>query len=225
MMYTAMPPKSRGLAEAAHRDARHHVGDEFVVAHDAGGHVALDPAGQDRIRGDAVAREFDRERAAQRVQRRFGAGVVLVARGAEQRRQARGRDQPAELVAGLGALGHVAGGDLEHMEHAVEIGREHSSPFLLGAVDEGAPSAAADAGIGKAAVDPAEGVERGLHRGLDRGGIGDVADLRVDLAGPGRPWLPPRSCSCRRCGPRSRRCSPGRSAPARCRGRCRHCRR
>ena len=30
------------------------------------------------------------------------------------------------------------------------------APFFLGAVDEGVPSAAADAGIGKAAVDPAE---------------------------------------------------------------------
>src|SRR6185436_18213551 len=69
-----------GLAETAHRDARHHVGDEFLVTHDAGGHVALDPAGQDRIRSDAVARQFDRERAAKRVQRRFRAGVVLVAR-------------------------------------------------------------------------------------------------------------------------------------------------
>src|SRR3954471_8590045 len=147
--------KIRGLAEAAHRDARHHVGDEFVVPHDAGSHVALDPAGQDRVRGDAVARQFNGKRAAQRVQRRLRAGVMLVAGGAEQRRQARGCDQPAELVAGLGAFGHVASGNLKHMEDAVEGGREHAPPFLLGAVDEGARTATADAGIGEAAVDPA----------------------------------------------------------------------
>src|SRR3954453_237707 len=35
-----------GLAEPAHRDSRHHIGHELLVAHDAGGHVALDPAGQ-----------------------------------------------------------------------------------------------------------------------------------------------------------------------------------
>src|SRR5690348_4087966 len=42
----------RGLAEAAHRDARHDRVDEFVVRHDAARHVALDPARQDRIGGD-----------------------------------------------------------------------------------------------------------------------------------------------------------------------------
>jgi hypothetical protein len=57
---------------------------------------------------------------------------------------------------------------------------------ILRAVDEGAPSAAADAGIGEAAVDPAEPVERGLHRGFHRSGIGDVANAAIDLAGPGR---------------------------------------
>src|SRR3979411_2476050 len=31
----------RGLAEAAHRNARHHVGDELVIGHDGGGHIAL----------------------------------------------------------------------------------------------------------------------------------------------------------------------------------------
>ncbi len=71
------------------------------------------------------------------------------------------------------------------MEDTVEIGREHLSPFLLGAVDEGAPSAAADTGIGKAAVDAAERIERRLHRILDGGGIADVADAGVDLAGTG----------------------------------------
>ena len=108
---------------------------------------------------------------------------MLVARGAEQRCEARGRDQAAERIARRGAFGHVARGDLEHMEHAVEIGREHAAPLFFGAVDEGVPSAAADAGIGKAAVDPAERVERRGHRGLDRGGIADVADAGIDLAG------------------------------------------
>src|SRR5437773_2375377 len=59
-------------------------------------------------------------------------------------------------------------------------------PFLLGAVNEGAASAAANAGIGKAAVDPTERVERRLHRRLDGSRIGDIADLGMHLAGPGR---------------------------------------
>src|SRR5262249_5660001 len=39
-----------GLTEAAHRNPRHDVGDELVVGHDARGHLALDPAGKDRVR-------------------------------------------------------------------------------------------------------------------------------------------------------------------------------
>ena len=50
------------------------------------------------------------------------------------------------------------------VKDAVEIGGKHLSPFFFGSVDEGAPSAAADAGIGKAAVDAAERIERRLHR-------------------------------------------------------------
>jgi hypothetical protein len=65
-------------------------------------------------------------------------------------------------------------------------GCEHAPPFLLGAVDEGPPPAAADAGIGKAAVDAAERIEGCLHRGLDGSRIGDIADVRIDLAGTGR---------------------------------------
>src|SRR3954452_2308491 len=74
---------------------------------------------------------------------------------------------------------------LEHVEDAVEIGREHFSPFLLGAVDEGAPPAAADPRVGKAAIDAAESIECGLHRIPDGGGICDVADAGIDLAGTG----------------------------------------
>src|SRR5882672_5632749 len=175
-----------GLAEPPRRDPRHHIGNEFFVRHQPGGHVAPDPAGQDRVGGDAVPRQFDRERAAQRVDRGLGRGIMLVARGAEQRGEARGRNQPAEAVAGPGAFGHVACRRLKHVEHAVEIGREHLAPFVLGAVDESAPSAAADAGIGEAAVDPAEGVERGLHGVLDGGWIGHIADAGIDLARAGR---------------------------------------
>src|ERR1700681_3604170 len=48
---------------------------------------------------------------------------------------------------------------------------EHLAPFFLGAIDEGAPSAAADAGVGKTAIDPAECIERPCHRVLDGSGI------------------------------------------------------
>src|ERR1700730_14364146 len=133
-----------------------------------------------------VTREFNAERADQRVDRGLGVRLMLVARGAKQRGEARGRNQPAERIARSRAFGHVPRRRLEHMEYAVQIGRQNFAPLLLGAVDEGAPSAAADAGIGEAAVDPAEPVERGLHRGFHRSGIGDVANPCIDLAGPGR---------------------------------------
>src|SRR3954454_24384907 len=106
-----------------------------------------------------MAREFDGERADQRVDRCLGPGVMLIARGAEQRGEARCRDQPAEWIARLGAFGHVARGGLEHMEYAVEIGGEHVAPLFFGAVDESAASAAANAGIGETAVDAAEAVQ------------------------------------------------------------------
>ncbi len=107
---------------------------------------------------------------------------MLVARGAENRCQAGSRNQTAEAIACFGAFGHVSCRGLEHVEHAVEIGGEHFSPLVLGAVDEGAPAAAANAGIGETAVDPAEGFQRGGHRRLDRIGVTNIADSCVGLA-------------------------------------------
>ena len=96
---------------------------------------------------------------------------MLVLRGAGNRGERGGRDQPAERIASLGALGHVTRGDLEDMKHAVEIGREHAAPFLFGAIDERLSATAADAGIGEAAVDAAEFLQRRGERCLDlRGG-------------------------------------------------------
>src|ERR1700730_18477791 len=69
------------------------------------------------------------------------------------------------------------------MEYAIELGSEHGPPLFLGAVDEGVPSAAANAGIGEAAIDPAEPLEGSRHRGFNRGGIADVADAAIDHAG------------------------------------------
>src|SRR5437762_6382102 len=79
----------------------------------------------------------------------------------------------------------MARGGLKHVEDAVEIGRKHLSPFFLGAIDEGAPAAAADAGIGETAVDAAERIERRLHRGLHGSRVADVANAGIDLAGQG----------------------------------------
>src|SRR5262249_44025136 len=113
-------------------------------------------------------------------------GIVLVARSAEQRGKARGCHQPAELVAGLRAFRHVPCRDLEDVEHTVKVGGEHAAPFFLGAVDEGPSPAAADAGIGKAAVDAAEGMERRLPAVLSGGRGGAVADRGLHLAGAAR---------------------------------------
>ena len=76
----------------------------------------------------------------------------------------------------------MARGNLKHVEHAVQISGEHAAPLLFGAVDKGVPSATADAGIGEAAIDAAEPVERGGHRCLDRGRIGNIANAGVNLA-------------------------------------------
>ncbi len=62
------------------------------------------------------------------------------------------------------------------------------TPLLFGAVDEIVPAAAADAGIGEAAIDAAERIERGLHRRFHRGGIGDVADQRASTLPAIPPW-------------------------------------
>src|SRR5260370_39487616 len=97
-----------GLAEAAHGNARHHVGDEFLVGHQPFGHVALDPAGQDGVGGDAVARQLDGERARQRVERRLARGIMLVARRAEARRHARGNVAPPTGITSTGALHPVS---------------------------------------------------------------------------------------------------------------------
>ena len=70
--------------------------------------------------------------------------------------------------------------DLEDMEYAVEVGREHAPPFVLRAVDEGALDVGPDAGIGEAPVDPAEDFDGRAERVLDRGAIGHVADSRLD---------------------------------------------
>src|SRR5260221_11193527 len=57
----------RGFAEPAYWNPRHHVGDEFVVGHDAGGHIAPAPAGADRIGGNPVTARVDREDAGTRL--------------------------------------------------------------------------------------------------------------------------------------------------------------
>ncbi len=152
----------------------------FSLALAAGRHVGLDPAGQDRVGGDAVARMLDRERARQRVQRRLCRGVILVARHAVARGDARRRDEAAEAVAALGALDHVPERGLEDEKDAVEIDREHAPPVVLGAVEEGLPAVAPHARIGETAVDPAEGFESRGESVLDRRALGHVARPRFD---------------------------------------------
>ena len=123
-----------------------------------------------------------------------------------------------------GAFGHVAGRGLEHMEDAVEIDGEHFSPFLVGAVDEGPPSAAADAGIGEAAVDPAERVERAFNAALTEAGSATSQTCGSDLAGTAdHGWRGVLFFSALR--PQIDTVQPAAPAPAPCRDRCRHCRR
>src|SRR6476659_580346 len=55
-------PEIGADAPAPLRDARLYVAGELLVAEGVGRHLGLDPAGQDRVRGDVVARELDRQR-------------------------------------------------------------------------------------------------------------------------------------------------------------------
>src|ERR1700747_2625986 len=105
---------------------------------------------------------------------------MLVPGRADKRSEARCCNQPAEAVAALGTLDHVPESHLEDVKDAVEVGGEHAPPVILGPVDEGVPTAAADAGIGEAAVDPTKSIEGRHERMLNRRAIGDVADLRLN---------------------------------------------
>ena len=69
---------------------------------------------------------------------------------------------------------------LEDMEDAVEIGREHAPPFVLGPVDEGLPTRGPHCRIGETAIDPAESFNRSGKSVFDRRAIGDVAGPRLD---------------------------------------------
>ncbi len=84
----------------------------------------------------------------------------------------------------------MADGVLEHVHHAVKIGGEHFPPFDLRAVDERAPAAAADAGVGEAAVHAAVFAERRVERRLHRFRVRHVALQRLVVAlGEGRERL------------------------------------
>jgi len=70
--------------------------------------------------------------------------------------------------------------DLKDVKDAVEVGGKHAPPIILGPVDEGVPTAAADARIAEAAVDPTKGIEGRGERMLNGRTIGDIANLRFD---------------------------------------------
>ena len=72
-------------------------------------------------------------------------------------------------VAALGSLRHVSGRHLKQVENAVEIDGKHPPPFVFRTVDERAPAAAADSGIGEAGIDPAELRERVRECGRSMG--------------------------------------------------------
>jgi hypothetical protein len=96
---------------------------------------------------------------------------------------------------------------------------------FFGAVDEGVPSAAADAGIGKAAVDPAEPLSSvaAIAALTEAGSL--TSQIRVSIL-PGPPAIVAAALlflSALR--PQIETLQPAAPAPARCQGRCRHCRR
>ena len=159
-------------------------------------------------------RSSTREGADQRVERGLGAGVVLVARGAVERGEARGRDEPAETIADPARLSCDEPRPGRHERRRRDWSQtscRHSSWVR----STKAAAVASDAGIGKAAVDPAELVEgRFRTASLIARRIGDVARPACRPAGGAGFDGSRRVRFLSRCGPRSRRAPAAASACA-----------
>ena len=136
------------------------------------------------MRAHAVTGELDGHGSRHGDQRALGRGVMLGARCGFDRRQRGGADQDAAGgVALAGPLDHVPGGGSERIERAVEIDARDPVPFFRAHLGErGRAAPAADAGIGKAAVDPAHLFHGFRERGIDGFFIADIAFQREDLA-------------------------------------------
>ncbi len=180
-----MPPKSAGLPQRRERDARQDVVAEFGIGEFVRRHFGFDPAGQDRIGRDAVARQFDRHGADHGDDAALGRRVILVPRSTRERGQARRGDEPAAFIAVLGALDHVLGGGAQSPERAIEIDRQRLAPFGLAQRQHALVLAPPHPGIGKARIDAAQAAHGFGHRRLDRRALGHVAKQRFHLAAMG----------------------------------------
>ena len=110
---------------------------------------------------------------------------MLVARRALDGGERGGADQHAAFVARFGARLHVPGGGAEGEEGTAQVDVQHPVPLLDGSSTKRGAATAGDAGIGEAAIDPAQEVERLGEGGLDLGLLGDVALQGEDPAAGG----------------------------------------
>ena len=120
---------------------------------------------------DAVAGELDRHGFDHGNQAALGGGVML----APWRRFDGGERGRADQHAAIAALHHVPGGGAKGVERAIEVDAHDAIPLLGRHIHKGSLPTAADAGIGKAAIDAPEGGNRLGEAGLHGRFVADVA--------------------------------------------------
>src|SRR6185369_3153161 len=160
-----------GLAEAAHRNARHDLL-EHVLRHRAH-HVGVDVAGHDRVDRDAEARTLLRQRLGEAVDAGFGRGVVHLAVLAGLAVDRADVDDAAEL-----ARAHAVDDGPAGVEARGEIGADDGVPILPAHAVERA--VARDARVVHDDLDRPHLFFDFLDRGLDRVVVADVELLDAD---------------------------------------------
>ena len=159
-----------GLTVAAHRDAGGELADalrpERVDRVEA--LRRLDHARRDRVRGDPVRAELDRERADEPHEPRLRRRVVRVARPAlvGARNRAR-REQPAPA-----GLDHVRHRRAETAEDAVQVDLEKRVPPFV--VELRRRDVAGYRCVRDDDIEPAQLLDRPRDQGIDRARVGDV---------------------------------------------------
>ena len=126
-------------------------------------HLRADVAGRDRVDGDALLRDLERERLGEAVHAGLGGRVVGLPERALRAVHRRDVDDAAPV-----ALDHAVGDLLGHVEQAVEVGAHDRVPVDLVHLLEG--HVARDAGVVDQHVDRAD---LALH-------LGDRARARID---------------------------------------------
>ena len=188
-----------GLTDAVHRDVLRERRLQVRIVGMAAADVRDEEPGRDRVGGDAVGGELERDRVHEVARAGLGRHVRGADRGLDLgRRQRRRHDDPAEPP-----RAHVTRGGARRGEDAVEIDVDHAVPALVGVelerpllharplparprADE--PDARIDPGVGEGDVEPAVGLRRLVDDAVESGVIGDVGDRAAHVEPlPGKP--------------------------------------